>query len=233
MYEVNDNLKLFRQALVEAMHENTQMVLAEYPEKPVFSKKHRRAMKRILFSHGKRTIKTSSRVSVRTRLIAALVAVVLLLLGGLTVYANREAVVEFMEQIYETFTRIFFHEEQEDGEGSLDSIEEERIPTYVPDGFVMQNHQSALSGVYVVWQKEEEYIIFNQSTIGNIYNFDNEHGDFTTIMIGDSTVYAKQDEYLNTYIWNDGIYTYSLSCTATLKFEDVGHMIQSVSNIKK
>jgi len=232
MYEVNDNLKLFRQAFVEAMHENTQMILAEYPEKPVFSKKHKRAMKRILSSQGKRTIKTSSRVSVKTRLIAALVAAALLLLGGLTVYANRQAVVEFVEQIYETFTRVFFHEEQEDGKDSPNNIEEERIPAYVPEGFELQQHQSSLSSVYVVWQKGEEYIIFNQSTIGNVYNFDNDHSDFTIMTIGDFTVYTKQDKYSNTFIWNDGIYAYSLSCPATLKSEDVGQIIQSVSKIK-
>lgn len=232
MYEVNDDLKLFRQAFIEAMKENTRLILAEYPEKPVYSKKHKRAMKQILAGQGKQVIRTSSRSSVRTRLIAALVAAVLLLLGGFTIYAKREAVIEIMEQIYEKFTRIFYHEEQEDGTNFPDIIEEERIPTYVPNGFVLQDYQLSLSGVYVVWQKEEESITFSQGTMETVYDLDNEYSDFTTIAIGNSTVYAKQNEYLNTYIWNDGVYSYSLKCPVTLEFEDVSHMIQSVSKIE-
>ena len=231
MYEVNDNLKLFRQAFVEAMHENTQMILAEYSEKPVFSKKHKRAMNRILSGQGKRTIKTSNRISVKTRLVAALVAA-FLLLGGLTVYAHRDAVVEFIEQIYDAFTRVFFHEEQENEAGLPDTIEEERIPTYVPEGFVLQNYQSSLSNVFLVWEKDEQFIIFKQNVIGSSYNIDNEYSDFITMTIGDSTVYVKQNDNLNTYIWNDGTYSYALDCSATLIFEDVSHMIQSVSKVK-
>ncbi len=48
MYEVNEDLKLFRQAFLEAIHENIQMIMAEYPEKTVYSKKHKRVMKQIL-----------------------------------------------------------------------------------------------------------------------------------------------------------------------------------------
>lgn len=232
MYEVNDDLKLFRQAFVEAMKENTRMILAEYPEKPVYSKKHKRAMKRILSKQGKPTIKKSGRISPKKRLIAALVVAILLLLGGLTVYAKREAVVEFMEQIHEIFTRVFYHKEQENGADFPDTIEEERIPTYVPNGFVLQDYQSSLSNVYVVWKNEDESITFNQDIIGTVYNLDNEHSGFTTMSIGDYIVYAKQNESLNTYIWNDGIYSYSLDCPATMVLEDVSYMIQSVSKIK-
>lgn len=232
MYEANDDLKLFQQAFIEAMKDNTRMVLAEYPEKPLYSKKHRRAMKQIMFGQRKPPIKTPGRIFQRKHMIAAFIAAVLILLSGLTIYANREAVVEFMKQIYETFTRVSFREDQEDEADFPDTIEEERIPAYVPDGFVMQDHQSVLLGVYVVWQKEEEYIIFNQSTIGNVYDLDNERSDFTIMTIGDFTVYTNQNEYSNTYIWNDEIYSYSLSCPTTLEVEDVGHIIQSVSKIK-
>lgn len=229
MNEINDDLKLFRQAFVEAMHENTQMILAGYPEKTVFSQRHKRAMKRILSGQRKTPIKTSGRISPRKRLIAAFVAAVLLLLGGLTVYAKREAVIEFIERIYEKFTRVSYHEEPEDEADFPETIEEERIPASVPEGFVLQDYQSSLFKVNVVWQKEEEYIIFRQSTMGTVYNFDNEYSDSTTILIGNNTVYIVQNEYSNFYIWNDGRYSYSLDCPATLTLEDISQMIQSVT----
>lgn len=231
MCETNDDLKLFRQAFVEAMHENTMMILAEYPEKPIFSKKHMRAMKRILSGQKKTPIKRSGRVSPRKRLIAALIAAALLL-GGLTVYAKRKAVIELIEQIYEKYTRIIYHKDQDDGADLTDGIEEERIPAYVPEGFVLRDYQSSLSDVYVEWQNEDEFIIFSQNTIGTVYDLDNEHSDIFTIVIGSYTVYEHQNEYINTYIWNDGEYSYLLRCPSTLMFDDVSNMILSVSAIK-
>ena len=232
MDQANEDFKLFRQALIEAMDEKSRMILEKYPETPVYSKRYIRAMNRILSGQRKPSAKTSGRISPKKRLIAALVVAVLLLLGGLTVYAKREAVVEFFEQIHEKFTRAFYRKEQENGTDFPDTIEEERIPTYVPEGFVLQDYQSSLFTVYVVWQNEDESITFNQDIIGAVYNLDNEHSSFTTICIGDYIVYAKQNESMNTYIWNDGIYSYSLDCPASLVFEDVSHMILSVSKIK-
>lgn len=231
MYEANDDLKLFRQAFVEAMHENTQMVLAEYPEKPVFSKRHKRVMKRILSGQRKPPIKTSGRILPRKRLIATFVAAGLLLLGGLTVYAKREAVIEFIEQIYEKFTKVSDPEEPEKGKKPSDSLEEAQLPAYVPDGFEMRDYQTSLFGLYIMWQNGEETIIFSLNIKGTVDDFDNELRDAAQMTIGSATVYVLQDEDSNTYIWNDEIYSYSLRCPAALGPEDVRQMIQSLPKI--
>ncbi len=228
MKEINNSMKLFRQAFIEAMNENTMNILAEYPEKPVYSKKHLRAMKHIISGREKPPIKTSGRAFPRKRLIAILIAAAILL-GGLTVYANRDAVVKLVEKIYDTFTRITYNKDQDNESDLPNGIEEERIPTYVPDGFILQDYKSSLTTVYAVWQNENESITFCQYIINAAYDFDNERSDFITMMIGDYTVQAILNESLNTYIWNDGEYAYSIDCTVTMELEEVAHMIQSVS----
>lgn len=227
MSGASENFKLLQRAFVEVMNEKAQAALLEYPENPVYSNKHLHAMKRILFGKDK-YLHAVSEIRFKKRFIAVLIAAAVLLVGGITVYAKRDVVTAFLNRSMKSFTRIFYQTNQDEETSVPETIEEERIPVYLPDGFVLQEYESSMAHIRIAWKKEEQSIVFEQGTIADIHYLDNEHGEKTILTVDNRTVYVQKTVDEASYLWTDDEYTYLLSCTDTLTFDEVSKMIQSM-----
>lgn len=223
-----ENLKLFRQALIEATNEKTQKILDNYPGKVFFSKQHKRAMRQILNKGGKTVAVDHRRAWGRKQIIAALVAAILLMFGGLTVYAYRNEIVNFAVKVFDSFTKVQYSDSETD---MPDTIEEVRVPTYVPEGYELKVYDTGLTRIQLKWENsEEKFIHFEQSIIESIYNFDNENSSFDELTIGDYRIYTVRYDQINIYLWHDGKYMYTINCSDNLLFEEISQMILSVDS---
>lgn len=233
MNKYAENLHLFQKALIEATNEKTQMIMKNYTEDISFSKQHKKTMKRILAFSPKSLSVGHNKFLNKKRFIALLVAIIVLTIGGLTVYAKRDAVIHFFEQVYEKFIQVLYQGDQDNEKNIPDTIEKEYVPSYVPKGYELQEYVYDLSSVQVKWQSSDEaFICFEQSTIGTIYGFDNEHGNFEELTVGEYTVYSVHYGARNKYLWNDGKYSYSIECSVELSLEEISQMILSVTEKK-
>lgn len=228
MSEYAENLKLFQRVLIEASDEKAQRILAEYPEEIVFSKHHEKIMHKILTSSRKYPTVGHGRMSRKKRMMILLVAILVLLLSGLTVYASRDALVRFVEQIHEKYISVFYQKEH--GADVPDTIEKEYTLSYVPEGYELKKYEAYSSSVQSEWRNpSNEYILFVQNVIGgSIYNFDNEHGNFEEWMVEEYHVFTARYATSNVYLWNDGQYSYFLDCSEQWSFEEISQMILSV-----
>lgn len=220
---------LFKKALMEAVSNKFENELGQCYEDASFSKRHEKAMRRILSTSGKPSFGNIKKAQSKKRLIAALVAALILLIGGLTVYAKRDAVIRFVEQIFEKFSRVSYQEEQDDETAIPDTIEKEFIPAYIPEGFELQEYDSSLNSVQIKWQSSNgQFIWFEQSIIGEVYDYDNDHSSFEKRTAGDYNIYVVHYESIIIYLWSDGKYSYSINCSPELPFETISQMILSV-----
>ena len=123
----------------------------------------------------------------------------------------REPIVEFFMGVYEKFTEFFFG--MEDKETASKVIEEVHMPTYVPEGYKLEeptiltnnNHEAK-----TIWSNASgTKIILFQSSFGATTLIDTENA--TTIIINDDIKVSIVTKGNELYVfWNTGKYAYSL-----------------------
>jgi hypothetical protein len=116
------NEALFKQAINEALTNKFQRMADACGEEIVCSRRHKKAMRAIV--NGKTPRKPPS-----TKMIAILVAAVLLLAGCAIIY--RDEIREFITNIKEFFVEVKFDE----GENDSQDIDEIYELTYLPEGY--------------------------------------------------------------------------------------------------
>lgn len=123
----NNNLTLFKQAISNGLCNKIDGVANGYTEEVLCSKKHSLAMRTIVY--GK--VGTKHIRSPRVKwLIAILVAAALLLTGCSIIFRN-----EIREVFEDFFVKLIYDNDNT----SADTIKEVYTPTYVPDGYVLEN----------------------------------------------------------------------------------------------
>lgn len=228
----SNDMVLFKRALIEATIQKYNDELSQCDTDDTVSQRHKRIMKRIINNAGTVSVGYGKKWSNKKRIVAVLIAAILLLLGGLTVYAKRDAIVHFVEQVFEKFTKASYQEEPNNETGAPDTIEQIYIPTYIPDGFELQETDYGLTSYQIRWQNSDGItILYDQEIIGAIYSFDNEHSGYEEMSVGEYVVYSTHGFEKYTYLWSDESYSYSISVlyTDNILFEEVEKMILSIS----
>ena len=93
-------LNQFQAALLEAQILDLEEILSQYPEDIPVSRKHERAMARIL--RGKRPISR--------RVIAILVAAAIALLAGCAAFVTRRRIADFLEELSDDHSKVMIFE---------------------------------------------------------------------------------------------------------------------------
>ena len=233
MYNTNDWM-LFKQALTEGTVRKYNKELSRCDTDDTVSERYRKAMKRIIKNAGKQSTAARGKGTVKKRVIAVLIAAALLLAGGLTVYAKRDAIVRFVTQIFDGYTKGSYREEPGNEDAAPEVIEQEYMPSYVPKGYELANHIFDDTLNRIEWlNADEEYLIFSQNLIGANYAMDNEHSTFEIKDIGEYSVHILKHENAGSiYLWTDEKYSYSIRCTDNLPQDEISRMILSVSEKK-
>ncbi len=198
---------LFQKALWEASANVYERELAECEQNAKCSRRHYAKMRKII---GVAVLPATSRkMQIKRRIIAALIAAVLLL-TGCTTYAYREEIREFIETVFEDYIRVTYH----DGEdpAAMATIEEYYMLGYVPEGYELVDELEQPTQTKYKWVNSKgDYIVFRQFNVDSMmFVMDTETAEMDLIKIGERSIYCRRTN-VNYYIWNDGKYAYQLT----------------------
>ena len=215
------NEELFKQALIDGVNMRIDRELANCEEDVVFSRRHMRAMRRILKGE-------EPRKPISNKMVVILVAAAVLLLASCAII-YRDQIRDFITDVRERFVKVTFS----DGVEESKYIEEVYKLTYVPEGYVLESWEETAVRVQYIYTNFEGYIFkFVQKPLDNSgFAVDIEHGDYEMINIGQYKVYFQQINMAYCYLWNDGKYVFKLNSTEELSYALLEQIINGI--IKK
>ena len=208
------NEELFKQAINEALTNKFQRMADACDEEIVCSRRHKKSMHAII--NGKTPRKPMTPMN--RRVVAILVAAVLLLLAGCAII-YRDQIREFVTDIREFFVKVSFSE----GDNESRNIDEIYELTYLPEGYTLKDQYiDRMIVQYMFENSEGNRIKFIQQALDNTsFSVDSEHSDTVVIEIKDYTVYSQKtgDKYY--CLWNDGKYAFKLISTEELSNDEL------------
>ncbi|NLK86384.1 MAG: DUF4367 domain-containing protein [Clostridiaceae bacterium] len=177
-----------------------------------FSRRFERKMKHLI-SRNRITepIVIGRPVYLRRRLIAVLIAIILLLASVMSVSAIREKVFELIIEVYEKYTQLFFEKSQSTNTSSENfSI---YVPTYIPDGFSLV-YEDMDGTVLLEYEKGNEYISYRQVCPDEVSMHINTEGiELEDFIFNDLPAKYYSNEGVQNLIWYDNSYMYRVSST--------------------
>ena len=206
------NKELFVNAFIEA----EKIEYAGYLDKSFFtfefSPKFEKKMSKLVSKEH--LIKFSTRRKISKSLIAAVVAIIVMFTGLMSVSASRRKIIDFVESLSPGFLSIDL---TKDSQLDDETIKTEYTLKTVPDGFKIVQYDKNDYGVFCVWENESgEKIVFSQDPISTSVSMDNEHIFERTLVNGNKAYFHGEDS--NLFItWNDGNYWFSIAATSTDK----------------
>ena len=215
---------LFKKALWEASCNVYERELAACTEDAKCSRRHYAKMRKIL---GVAVLPATNRpMMIRRRVVAALIAAVLLL-TGCTAYAYREEIREFIETVFEDYIRVSYRDTQEPTDSKV--IEEYYTLGYVPEGYELTKTFERPTQTRYKWNNPEgAYIMFEQCHVdGSLLGMDNKAERWESVQIGNHKMHHRvSDVYY--YLWNDGVYAYKLTTSLQWDEEELIHMFENL-----
>ncbi len=233
MTDIHEERELFRQALLEARLRKSQQMIDADTDEVQFSKKHLRKMQQII-SADRSSLQFAFYSRKKKRILALLIAAAVLIIGSITVYANKDAIVQFVQKIFGDHIEVSYAN-QGNVDGIPEWIEQEYTLTYLPDGYELVETISEASYILMEWEGARgEYIRFEQRTMdGSLFVQDNEHSDSDVIKLAAYSVYCTYSwPESNCYMWTDGRYVYQIICSKNITRDELTQMVTSVSEKK-
>lgn len=215
------NEALFKQAINEALTNKFQRMADACDEEIVCSRRHRKAMRAIVSGKTPRKPMTP----VNRRVVAVLIAAVLLLLAGCAII-YRDEIREFVTEVREFFVKVTFDE----GEQESREIEEIYELTYIPEGYSLEEEYITRMRVeYVFIDSDNNYVRFTQRSLdASSFSIDSEHSDNTIIEVENYTIYSRIAGNMHYYLWNDGKYALKLISAIELTDEELLSIINGL-----
>lgn len=209
----------FGQALLEVQLQELEQICKQYPEDIPVSKRHQRAMRRILRGGH----------PMRTKVIAILVAAALLLLVGCSIYIARRRIANFFEEVFDTHAKVTTEETAAEVAG----LNEVYTLTYVPEGYQLKSSTKNNLYNFELWTDGSSTINFEQQLYDSFQFYDIDYIEPFQIkhVSGYEICYKFSDNFYQ-YIWTDNIYVYKLFCQDSLSDDILIKMINGVE-IKK
>lgn len=230
MTDIHEERELFRQALLEARLRKSQQIMDADTDEVQFSKKHLRKMQQII-SADRSSLQFAFYSRKKKRILALLIAAAVLIIGSITVYANKDAIVQFVQKIFCDHIEVSYAN-QGNVEGIPEWIEQEYAPSYLPKGYELVETSSGVSYTYSKYQNAKgDYIQFDQRVIdSSLFVFDNEKSDSDVIQLTTFTVYCThRSSGPSFYVWTDGRYAYQFVCSSNISQDELTQMIMGIS----
>lgn len=217
-----EDKRLFGQALSEAFVRKYESELKDCTETSQCTDEHLRRMEEIIVQWER-----DARRRKRRGWITALLLAAALLLGACVVSAyERSKKGEIAES--DDHVRVTY------ADGSAVPVAyvdfDTYTPGYVPEGYVLVEELHLDNSLnYYKWENEQgDFLILSQSWAGcTVYFLDSTRGKVTTISCGGYEVYHR-DGQTHTYLWSNGVYSFSLTSSCPLPEDTVRRMIDSV-----
>ncbi len=148
----------------------------------------------------------------RRRAVALIAAIIILIASAMSVPAVRAAVLEFITEVYEKFTHIYFNEESQSPRDAADEFVIYE-PAYIPEGFELVNKKTA-GLVLVEYEKENDFISYSQQRIENVsMNINTEGVELEELEFKGFPAKYYSNQGVQNLLWHDGEYMYMVSST--------------------
>lgn len=190
----------------------------------VFSVGFEKKMNRLISKHNRISLRTRRKIS--KSLLAAVIALIVLFAGLMSVSASRQKIVEFIESISKRETTIVLKDFEAD---APETIETEYTLGTIPDGFTINQYDKEDVSVFIVWTNQKgESIVFSQDVVYGAFIMDNEH-DYEKFEMYGYPAYIYGDETGYAISWSDGSYHFSIVAPKDYKDD----LINMAKNIKQ
>ena len=215
-------LEELKQAFLGARIRDLEEIKLAMPGKITFSRRHMHAMKRII--HGK-TPYASHR---KTLLI--LVAALLALLAGCTIYVTRNEIANFIEELFDDHAKVTTHTPEEN---APKTIETPYTLTYVPEGYQKAEEEISILKIMRYWKNsDEKQIYFEQRIITSGGYIDVENSEeYEQLIIGSNEIYFRNIDGQKTYCWTDNRYVYQLRTDEIFSTETLTSIFEGIKPI--
>ena len=211
-----DNVKkLFVQALIEAENKEISKLTGEDDIEWEFSEKFEKSMNKLIRKNIH--IRLSTRRTVRRGLLAAIIALIAVFSGLMSVSATREPIVNFVKRVFSD------HNEMTMSRNSVlpvDRIETEYTLCDLPEEYELTTYEKDEIGVFSRWKSsvDNSEIVFSQDILLVNMSIDNEHNYRETVVNG-YTAYLNQYEFNTSLTWTDGTYLFTLNVPNSLNID--------------
>lgn len=207
---INFTDDMLKKAVIKADIYEIETLPADNEIEYEFSNEFKRKIKKLI-----RQNKTRSQVEamafLRMRVVVFVAAIIILLVSAMSVSAMRAAVFEFITEVNEKFTHIFFNESR----SSQDAADGFAIyePAYIPEGFKLVNKNTD-GLVLLEYEKENDFISYSQQCLENVSSNINTEGvrleelEFKGLP---AKYYSNQG--VQNLLWYDDKYIYVVSST--------------------
>ncbi|AZT89581.1 DUF4367 domain-containing protein [Caldicellulosiruptor changbaiensis] len=175
-----------------------------------FSNEFERKMERLIRRSKTRNL-IGGMAFLRRRVVALIAAIIILFASAMSVSAVRAAVFEFITEVYEKFTHIFFNESR----SSQDAADGFAIyePAYIPEGFKLVNKNTD-GLVLLEYEKENDFISYSQQCLENVsININTEGVKLEELEFKGLPAKYYSNQGVQNLVWYDDKYMYTVSST--------------------
>ena len=206
------NKELFIKAFLEA----DAIEMEKYQNKDDFhhdfSASFEKKMNKLIAKNNRISLYTRRKIS--KALIAAIIAIIVLFTGLMSVSASRERIIEFVENVLSRYTQI---ELSEDSPETPDTIKTAYTISNIPEGFILKQYDLEETIVFAVWQNSNnEEIIFTQNILSGDFSIDNE-SNYQRITINELAAFIYGDDNESYLSWSDGEYWFTIQVPTKYK----------------
>ena len=203
------------QALIEAESKEISKLKGEDEIEWEFSEKFENSMNKLIRKNNH--IRLSTRRTVRRGLLAAIIALIAVFSGLMSVSATREPIVNFVKRVFSD------HNEMTMSRNSVlpvDRIETEYTLYDLPEEYELTTYEKDEIGVFSRWKSsvDNSEIVFSQDILLVNMSIDNEHNYRETVVNG-YTAYLNQYEFNTSLTWTDGTYLFTLNVPNSLNID--------------
>lgn len=214
---------LFVKALLEAEKLDNLQIKKEEELKWEFSKSFEDSMNKLINKNNR--IRMSTRLKIRKGLIAAIIAIIVMFTGLLSVSATRTPFVEFIKKVFPKYNQITISDESTP---PVDTIETEYTLTDIPSGYVLDTYQKDEYSVFSIWKNSNnQEIVFSQQLLDSNFTIDNEH-EYREIEINGNTAFYTEDENGAALVWSDGYYWFTIAVPKD-NINDIKNLQENIS----
>ena len=155
----------------------------------------------------------------RMRVVVFVAAIIILLVSAMSVSAMRAAVFEFITEVNEKFTHIFFNESR----SSQDAADGFAIyePAYIPEGFKLVNKNTD-GLVLLEYEKENDFISYSQQCLENVsININTEGVKLEELEFKGLPAKYYSNQGVQNLLWHDDKYMYMVSSVSSTLDRDI------------
>lgn len=207
---INFTDEMLREAVIKADICELEALPEDHEIEYEFSKRFERRMRKLV--RRSKTGNPAGRVVfLRKRAVALAAAIVILFASAMSVSAVRAAVFEFITEVYEKFTHIFFEESPPSQESADEFII--RRPSFIPEGFELISEKTA-GHVLLVYEKGSDYISYSQQRLEDVSMDINTEGvELEDVDVNGHPAKYYSNRGVQNLLWYDDEFLYMISST--------------------